>query len=301
MPRTAHIYVPSPSRRNLDIALDTGHWGWRRTALDRAGARDDVKSLRTGDLVVLGHKGPNSRVAPGGWADATLGRTVVAQVVRPYFVDEAEAIWPDDQYPERIGIDILGEEENVGGPALGAEALEALRLSANKQGVPVILPGTAAVANLADALPPVDEEPADRIVSHTGLESALATVLVRREQSKLRKHLLNGATEATCALCGRTLPARLLRAAHIKRRSDASREERLRMANIMAACLLGCDELFEHGYVFVTDEGAIARSGKADSTPDLSEAAQALEGRRVADYGPARAPFFAWHRTHIAD
>ncbi|MFE2583450.1 hypothetical protein [Streptomyces sp. NPDC059378] len=30
------------------------------------------------------------------------------------------------------------------------------------------------------------------------------------------------------------------------------------MANIMAACLLGCDELFEHGYIDVTRDGTLA-------------------------------------------
>ncbi|MFF9896977.1 hypothetical protein [Streptomyces longispororuber] len=31
-------------------------------------------------------------------------------------------VWPDDDYPERIGIDILDEEHDVHGSALGADA-----------------------------------------------------------------------------------------------------------------------------------------------------------------------------------
>lgn len=148
MPKTAHIYVPSPSRENLEIGLDQGLWGWRRSALDRAGTRQAVQSLTEGDFLVLGHRGPNSRVAPGGWANATLQRVIVTQVSRPYFTDSTP-VWPGDDYPERIGIDVLEEEQNVPGTALGTDAMEALRLSANKQGAAVLQPGIAAVAQLA--------------------------------------------------------------------------------------------------------------------------------------------------------
>ncbi|MFF8975151.1 hypothetical protein [Streptomyces sp. NPDC014995] len=300
MPKTAYIYVPSPSRENLEIGLDQGLWGWRRSALDRAGARQAVQSLSEGDFLVLGHRGPNSRVAPGGWTNATLQRVIITQVSQPYFTDSAP-VWPDDDYPERIGIDVLEEEQDVQGTALGADAMEALRLSANKQGAAVLQSGIAAVAQLADALSPVSDLPGDGTVDHEGADSAVAQVLVRREQAKLRKNLLGGATEAACALCGRVLPTRFVRAAHIKRRSAASRQERLMMANIMPACLIGCDELFEHGYVYVTDNGTIAVSSKRNITPDLAVAVKALEGRTVADHGPHRTPFYTWHRTHIAN
>ncbi|MGW0931615.1 hypothetical protein [Streptomyces sp. NPDC002644] len=307
MPTTAYVYVPIPSSENFEIGLNTGHWGWRSSALDKAGARDDAMSLKVGDLFVLGHVGPNPRVAEGAWAQSSLKRLVVARITKPYFVDHVREIWPDEQYPERIGFDILAERENVGGEMLGADAMEALRLSANKGGVPLLLTDATALATLAEGLLPTEEEteeedeaPADGVVAHTGLESVLALGLVRLEQAKLRRRLLNGASQATCALCGRSLPARFLRAAHIKRRSKASREERLRMANIMAACLLGCDELFEHGYVYVTEHGRVAVNGEADTTPDLDVAARAIEGREVAGHGPERQAFFAWHRTNVA-
>ncbi|QCX81211.1 hypothetical protein C9F11_38140 [Streptomyces sp. YIM 121038] len=299
MPKTAYIYVPTPSSGNLEIGLSKGLWGWRSSALDRAGARQTVQSLTKGDLLVLAHKGPNSRVAPGGWAAATLKRVIVTQIDKPYFTDTL-TVWPDDDYPERIGIDILDEEHDVHGHALGADAMEALRLSANKQGAAVLQAGTGAVAQLADTLPPVSPPSSDGSIDHDGDDSTVAQVLVRREQSKLRKQMLNGATTFTCALCGRHLPIRFIRAAHIKRRSAASREERLQRANIMPACLLGCDELFEHGYVYATTDGKIAVSGKNPTTPALADAAKTLDGLPVADYGPHREPFFTWHRTNIA-
>lgn len=305
MPKTAYIYVPAPSRSNLAIGLNRGLWGWHRSTLDRATGRADVQSLMAGDYLVLAHKGPQARVPAGGWSDATLQRVIVTQVTRPYFEDTTP-VWPDDVYPERIGLDVLADEQRVSGRTLGAEAAEALRLSANKQGTALVVGGTAALAQFATELPEADddEEPALAAVpatlTHSGADSALVQVLVRREQHKLRKAMLNGATAFTCALCGRHLPARFIRAAHIKRRSHATHEERLQMANIMPACLFGCDELFEHGYVHVTELGTVAVSGKADATADLTEAAKALDGRTVHGFGEQRAPYYAWHRQHIA-
>ncbi|MGW3570163.1 hypothetical protein ACWDSL_40925 [Streptomyces sp. NPDC000941] len=299
MPKTGYIYVPAPSRANLEIGLNQGLWGWRTSALDRAEAREAVQTLKEGDFLILGHKGPNSRVRPGGWTDVTLQRVIVTQITRPLFTDTAP-VWPDDDYPERIGMDVLDEEHNVTGAAVGADGMEALRLSANKQGAAVLRSGTASVAQLASELPPVDTLPAEGNVDHDGDVNAVAQVLVRREQAKLRKALLGGAQQAACALCGRVLPTRFIRAAHIKRRSAATREERLMMANIMPACLMGCDELFEHGHIFVTGDGTIVVRQKPNDTSDLREAAEALAGRTVADYGHHRAPFFTWHRENTA-
>ncbi|MEE4595284.1 hypothetical protein V2J94_25930 [Streptomyces sp. DSM 41524] len=299
MSTTAYIYVSQKSSGNFDIGLSRGVWGWRSSGLDRADARAAVQSLKEGDLIVFGYGGPANRVPPGEWADVGLRRVVVTQVTSPYYVDRTP-VWPDDEYPERIGIDVLDEEEDVHGSAVGADGMEALRLSSNKQGVAILRAGTAVVANLAGALPPVAPGSGDGSIDHDGAENAVAQVLVRREQAKLRRRLLNGAAQATCALCGRTLPVRFIRAAHIKRRSAATREERLQLANVMPACLLGCDELFEHGYVYVTGDGSIAVSDKTNTTPHLTEAAKALEGLTVADYGPSRAPFFTWHCDNVA-
>jgi hypothetical protein len=124
-------------------------------------------------------------------------------------------------------------------------------------------------------------------------------VVVRREQSKLHKKMLNGAETFTRALCGRHLPVRFIRAAHIKRRSQATREERLQLANILPACLLGCGELFEHGHIHVTDTGHVAVSGKAGEHPALKEAADQLAGNPVGGYSEHRSPHFARHRNNI--
>ncbi|MCD9145758.1 hypothetical protein [Streptomyces albireticuli] len=300
MSRTAYVYVPSPSRENLAIGLRHNLWGWRPSALDRAGAREDVKRLTEGDFLVLGHRGPNSRVKPGGWSQATLKRVIVAQVTEPHFVDHNE-VWPDDSYPERLRISVLSEEEEIPGDALGAEAMECLRLSANKQGAAVLVSGVGAVAELATRLPEAGPSGPDGVIDHSGELSTFAKVLVRREQQKLRrKKFGSDPAQLTCAFCQRVLPPRMVRAAHIKRRSVATREEQLNLSNITAACLIGCDELFEHGYIFVNDAGVIETAAQAAVTADLKKAATSIAGRTMQDFSETSAPFFAWHRKHIA-
>ncbi|MEU8538976.1 hypothetical protein AB0C52_03085 [Streptomyces sp. NPDC048717] len=299
MTQTGYIYVPAPSKENLETGLDAGLWGWRSSALDRAGARQVVQGLTEGDFLILGHRGPNSRVAPGGWAEATLQRVIITQITRPLFVATDE-VWPDDTYPERIGIDTLSEENSVAGLSLGADAMEALRLSANKQGAAVVSQGSAAVASIAAGLPSVQGGTGAGDVAHTGDTNAVAQVFVRREQQKLRRALIGARSTVACAFCGRVFPSRLIRAAHVKRRSEASRQERLSLDNIVPACLMGCDELFEHGYVYVAADGTLASGPHSSTTDDLRHMADTIAGRVVADFGTHRAEFFRWHREHTA-
>ncbi|TCN32122.1 hypothetical protein EV644_12732 [Kribbella orskensis] len=82
----------------------------------------------------------------------------------------------------------------------------------------------------------------------------------RVEQAYLRQLLLGGrvATLTQCHLCGRELPVSLLVAGHIKRRSECTDSEKRDVPNVaMLACRLGCDALFEYGYVTVNPAGKV--------------------------------------------
>jgi hypothetical protein len=130
-----------------------------------------------------------------------------------------------------------------------------------------------------------------------GATDSTAERKVRREQRLLRKALGLGKRSNTCALCGRTYPDRLLVAAHIKKRSDCSDQEKIDIPAVaMIACALGCDALFEHGYVVVNDEGVIEATRRSDSDEHLREIIQALDGRRITGFNMESAPYFEWHR-----
>lgn len=99
----------------------------------------------------------------------------------------------------------------------------------------------------------------------------------RREQSLLRTIILKGKEEAECALCGKLFPSRLIVAAHIKPRSECSLLERTDINVVMPVCKIGCDDLFEKGYIWVNDLGIIETENHKES--DLGLVLKEYEGK----------------------
>lgn len=121
----------------------------------------------------------------------------------------------------------------------------------------------------------------------------------RREQARLREYLLGRRATASCDICGRELPAALLVAAHIVRRADLDEEQRKDFASIaMLACSLGCDDLFELGYI-VVDEAGIVKTGRAADTPSLESAVELLIGNICTAHDGHTAADFAEHARLI--
>lgn len=120
-------------------------------------------------------------------------------------------------------------------------------------------------------------------------------VKVRSEHRQLRQHLFGTRTEEACALCGRTLPVNLLVTAHIKQRSQCTADERVDPNVVMAACALGCDAVFERGYVQVSGEGIVEAGPVRVGGEHLQGFIDYLVGRDVVVYSPATRPYFDWH------
>lgn len=122
----------------------------------------------------------------------------------------------------------------------------------------------------------------------------------RLEQRAIRSLLLKGSSEADCSICGEMFPSQLLAAAHIKPRHACSEPERRDLAVVMAACLFGCDALYEGGLVYVDSGGFVRQTPGATTSEHVSSRISAIAGRHVAAFSRASAKYFAWHRTHIA-
>ncbi|WP_109001261.1 hypothetical protein [Streptomyces rishiriensis] len=146
-------------------------------------------------------------------------------------------------------------------------------------------------------MPP--QSPGEPATPPLGPSDAVAEAQRRAEQGRLKKTLLPGA-EGECALCGRTLPRAFLVAAHIKKRAACSEEERWDLNNVaMLACLLGCDSLFEHGFVAVEEGGQLMASPVAASAPAVAKYIdEHLTGRSIDWWSPEREQYYAWHRSH---
>jgi hypothetical protein len=154
-----------------------------------------------------------------------------------------------------------------------------------------------------DLTPPralTDEEKRQRAIAQArafeGETDGTVERKARREQRILRRALGLGNSSHECAICGRTYPDRLLVAAHIKKRSECSHSEKTDIPTVaMIVCALGCDALFENGYVVVSNDGIITSTPRAHADPHLAEVVSAIEGRHVSGWDASRR-YFDWHR-----
>lgn len=306
MTQVVGVYVGKKGfqRRNLEIGLREGIWGLKGSAFEKGDTGAQMRAVATGDTLVVGHEGPGYGFGP--WADPTFGVIVLARITRPHFVDETE-VWPieadGEVYEHRVRFDVV---QRISGPVRleSPELVEALRMSQSKNGALVLAgPGAHDPLAVEPALVlgrsgPLPDAP-DHLLDLSGVTDATSLATRRREQAGLRKACIGHGPTARCALCGRDLPVGFLRAAHIKKRADASEAERLDLANVMAACVLGCDELFERRIVVVDSQGVIQRHLTVGS-PDLEPVVAALVGTNCAAHGAASAKYFAAHAADPA-
>jgi hypothetical protein len=168
--------------------------------------------------------------------------------------------------------------------------MERLRMSGNKQGAPVV-----AQLELTEPPPSDPDDVADNVPPNR-----LAMTVRRAEQSKLRRMKFGDNLTVACELCGRVFPRRLVRAAHIKRRSVLAPGEYWNLDNIMAACAFGCDEMFEHGFDYVDEAGTVQSRSTVTPGSSLEDFfLNYLAGHACQAYGDGSADFFAHHRAQV--
>ena len=91
-----------------------------------------------------------------------------------------------------------------------------------------------------------------------------------------------------------------LRAAHIKKRSVCTDEERRDISNIaVPACVFGCDALFETGFVAVSPDGLVLGAVGLDPTTALGTRVETLVGRPCTAFTDGRKAYLAWHRQNV--
>ncbi|HGN2110702.1 TPA: hypothetical protein ACKRY5_006157, partial [Pseudomonas aeruginosa] len=90
-------------------------------------------------------------------------------------------------------------------------------------------------------------------------------------------------------------PRHLLVAAHIKRRSACSSDEKLDIENIAAPmCRLGCDPLFEHGYISVRN-GEVVMHPSREMTEATASYVNSVLGKQVSVWNKKNRKYFDWH------
>jgi hypothetical protein len=279
MSRYFFVYVGERAAGNLKIGLDHLVWGWKNPWYGGLASEsaDMLKAPGSDAYLVLAQVAkPNP--APEGWPRTQAGdldswqragfqSLTIGRIARPLYESD-EQVWPDAIYPYRVDLDNLVVKGDVAGTDLDEDAVRMIRESAMRRGnaiagpAPLTPSAEVAVENSHEITP-------DRLLAGLDGLNGQALTLVRREQSKLRKDKLKGATIALCTLCGRALPVGLLRLAHIKRRAVCTPQECRNPHNTMLACTLGCDELFERGYIGVAAGRVIASSESSGWTESV--------------------------------
>lgn len=121
------------------------------------------------------------------------------------------------------------------------------------------------------------------------------TMKARTEQAFLRNNLFGKHKVDACCICGESFPVEFLVAAHLKKRSHCSDEEKRDWRNIVAPmCKFGCDELYERGYLGVVD-GVVQRLKSDRSTACLGARLRRLEGLSCNKWSQERKKYFDWH------
>jgi hypothetical protein len=120
----------------------------------------------------------------------------------------------------------------------------------------------------------------------------------RTEQSYLRAVNFKGKKFVECGICKREFPVAFLVAAHIKKRSECNDEERRDFNNItMPMCKFGCDELYENGYIGVSEKVFIVEDKNFAGV--VLDYLKQIDGNSCDYWNENTIGYFKWHNERM--
>lgn len=146
----------------------------------------------------------------------------------------------------------------------------------------------------------VDEAQLDKALEALkNLEDTDAEITAKKrlEQAYLKTLLFGNRTKDICAGCGNEYPVSYLVTAHIKKRSFCSNSERKDKNVVFPMCKLGCDEIFERGYVSVKD-GEFVSLNKKPTTESIEAYINNIKGNNCPNFSTETSSYFDWHFNH---
>lgn len=119
----------------------------------------------------------------------------------------------------------------------------------------------------------------------------------RLEQGYLKSLLFGKNTIGKCACCKKEFPVSFLVTAHIKKRSFCTKLEKLDPNIVMPMCKLGCDEIYEKGYISVVNRQFI-NMNKTPISDSLNEYIKSIENNECEYFSNDTKKYFDWHLNH---
>lgn len=121
-----------------------------------------------------------------------------------------------------------------------------------------------------------------------------SVVKTREEQGDLKAYLFGGNATGKCGICHNEYPVSFLVAAHIKKRSACSHEDRINPDIVMPLCKTGCDELYERGFISVK-EGKVVGVNKTPTTMQIEKLKASVIGNDCKHFNELTRLYFEWH------
>jgi len=143
--------------------------------------------------------------------------------------------------------------------------------------------------------PDIDtEELFEELRNEDNLETK-STTTGRKEQAAIRRLLFKNKPTGTCCICSKEYPVKFLWAAHIKKRSKCTLDEKKDLENIAAPmCKFGCDELYEKGYIGVR-RGNIIQIKDNELTDNLQSYIDSVIDNNCSSWNDNTKHYFDWH------
>ena len=129
------------------------------------------------------------------------------------------------------------------------------------------------------------------------LDGIKSQAKIRLEQDVFTEFLFSDCSNSKCAICSRSYPNSIMVAGHIKKRSLSSDIERRNLNNVMPVCKMGCDDLFERGYIYINKKGRIKRNDEKEITSDLKQYLDSIVDKKSWFFNKKNAIFFDQHRN----
>jgi hypothetical protein len=143
----------------------------------------------------------------------------------------------------------------------------------------------------------ISEEDYDSLVLKLDslMETESEIITTRRlEQSYLKRNLFGRKVIGTCACCKKDYPISYLVTAHIKKRAFCDLKERKDLKVVMPMCKMGCDDIYEKGYVSVF-KGLFVDMKKSPNSKHLEEYISSVIGNKCEYYDSDTEAYFEWH------
>jgi hypothetical protein len=144
---------------------------------------------------------------------------------------------------------------------------------------------------------PASEAEAEKALKNLPETNRITSAIARKEHNLLTSLLHGKRVNNECAICHKTFPTSLLNTAHIKKRANCTHEERVNRYIVMPLCTLGCDELYERGYISIVN-GKIVALRKKPLTEAVRKYIAGIEGNDCSYYNETTKGFFDWHHDH---